>query len=99
MKKKYLLLMTGLLAACTLFGCGKKETEVSTEAASENEDSEITGYLVDDAAQYVTLGTYKGMDVEKPVYTVSDDEVAMEIDNTLYEYSTCLLYTSPSPRD
>lgn len=88
MKKKYLLLMTGLLAACTLFGCGKKETEVSTEAASENEDSEITGYLVDDAAQYVTLGTYKGMDVEKPVYTVSDDEVAMEIDNTLYEYST-----------
>ena len=84
MKKRYLLLLLSVGTACALFGCG---TNTSEEAASEEADAEITGYLVDDADQYVTLGTYTGLDVEHPVYTVSDDEVAVEVDYTLYEYS------------
>ena len=87
MKKRYLLLLMGMLAVCSVSGCGKSGSD-ETEAASEAAGAEITGYLVDGADQYVTLGTYKGMDVEQPIYTVSDDEVAMEVDATLYEYST-----------
>lgn len=87
MKKRYLLLLMGMFAVCSVSGCGKSGSD-ETEAASEAAGAEITGYLVDGADQYVTLGTYKGMDVEQPIYTVSDDEVAMEVDATLYEYST-----------
>ena len=87
MKKRYLLLLMGMLAVCSVSGCGKSGSD-ETEAASEAAGAEITGYLVDGADQYVTLGTYKGMDVEQQIYTVSDDEVAMEVDATLYEYST-----------
>ena len=78
MKKKSLLLLAGLLVIFS-FGCGKKEdtssdTESSTEVL-EDVDKEISGYLIDNADQYVTLGTYKGLDIEKPIYEVSDDEV------------------------
>lgn len=92
MKKKALLLLFAGLVAVFSFGCGKKddsssETETSSETY-EDVDKEITGYLVDNAQQYVTLGTYKGMDIEKPVYEVSDDEVEMEIENERYSYIT-----------
>lgn len=90
-KKSLLLLLAGLLAVFS-FGCGKKddtssETEASSEAL-EDVDKEITGYLVDNAKQYVTLGNYKGMDIEKPVYEVTDDDVDMEIENERYSYIT-----------
>ena len=91
MKKKSLLLLAGLLVIFS-FGCGKKEdtssdTESSTEVL-EDVDKEISGYLIDNADQYVTLGTYKGLDIEKPIYEVSDDEVEMEIENERYSYIT-----------
>lgn len=87
MKKKYLLLLTGLLVAASLFGCGKKENTPDATASSAEQDGEITGYLVDNAEKYVTLSTYKGLDVEKPIYEVSDDELSMEIENELYDHS------------
>lgn len=86
MKKKTLLLLTGLLVTTCITGCGKKETAIQdTEASSEQ--NTITGYLIENADQYVTLSSYEGIDVEKPIYTVTDEEVFMEIDNSLYEMS------------
>ncbi|MDO5345067.1 MAG: FKBP-type peptidyl-prolyl cis-trans isomerase [Lachnospiraceae bacterium] len=91
MKKKSLLLLAGLLVIFS-FGCGKKEDTTSDtaedSAVAEDVDKEISGYLIDNADQYVTLGNYKGLDIEKPVYQVSDSEVEMEIDNERYSYIT-----------
>lgn len=86
MKKKTLLLVTGLVLILSVAGCGNKNDTAETETSASQENV-ITGYLVDNADQYVTLGTYKGMDVEKPIYEVTDDEINMEIENYLYEMS------------
>lgn len=91
MKKKSLLLLAGLLVIFS-FGCGKKE-DASSDAvedvdSAEDVDKEISGYLIDNAEEYVTLGNYKGLDIEKPVYEISDDEVEMEIENERYSYIT-----------
>lgn len=86
MKRKLLLLTTGLVLALGSGGCGNKNQTPDTEAAV-SQDKVITGYLIDHADQYVTLGAYKGLEVTKPVYEVTDDEVSMEIENYLYEKS------------
>lgn len=38
-------------------------------------------------SQYVTLGDYKGLTVDRVVYTVTEEDVQNEIDNLLYSYS------------
>lgn len=90
MNKKRLFLLTGLFLAFSLSGCGKKEDSAPAETASEQNETAISGYLIDNADQYVTLRTYQGMDVEHPVYEVSEEEVAMEVENSLYEQSEVL---------
>lgn len=89
MKKKSLLLLTGLLLTICITGCGSKEENSSTEASSE-QGNVITGYLIDNADQYVTLASYEGLEVEKPIYEVTEDELNMEIENSLYERSELL---------
>lgn len=96
MKKKHLLLLIGLLTAASLFGCGKKDSTSDATESSADQEGEITGYLVDNAENYVTLATYKGLDVEKPIYEVSDDELSMEIENALYDHSTVSETDRPS---
>lgn len=87
MKKKTLLLLTGLLIAICVTGCGKKEAPTpATEASTEQNDT-ITGYLIDNTDQYVTLSSYEGLEVDKPIYEVTEDEIAMEVENSLYEMS------------
>ena len=94
MKKRYVLLLCAFALSASLFGCGNSKDSsesAQTEQSSSAQDDAgtvITGYLVDNADKYVTLGTYKGLEVEQPVYTASDEDVSMEIENTLYEYST-----------
>ena len=94
MKKRYVLLLCAFALSASLFGCGNSKDSsesAQTEQSSPAQDDDgtvITGYLVDNADKYVTLGTYKGLEVEQPVYTASDEDVSMEIENTLYEYST-----------
>lgn len=89
MKKKSLLLLTGLLLTVCITGCGSKEETNSTETSSE-QGNIITGYLIDNADQYVTLASYEGLEVEKPIYEVTEDELNMEIENSLYERSELL---------
>lgn len=84
MKRKLLLPMLGLTLVLGIAGCGKSEQPPETETTA---DTIITGYLIDGADQYVTLGTYKNMSVEKPVYEVNEDEIGIEIENYLYEKS------------
>lgn len=88
MKMKSLLLLTGLTAAFLATGCGKQQPQApdTTEAAVEAA-APITGYLVKDASKYVTLGTYIGMDVEKPVYEVSEEEIGYEVEYRLSEHA------------
>lgn len=97
-KKSLLLLLTGLTVLFSL-GCGKKAENAAPETTAEtfaNADTEITGYLIDDAEQYVTLGNYKGIDIEQPVYEVTDDEVNMEIENQRYNYSSITPASRPA---
>lgn len=89
MKKKSLLLLTGLMLTLCITGCGKKEEASTTEATTE-QDASITGYLIDNANQYVTLASYDGIEVEKPIYEVTEDELNMEVENSLYEHSQLL---------
>ena len=86
MNKKTLLLVTGLVLTLSVAGCSNKKDTAETETAVSQEDV-ITGYLIDNAQQYVTLSSYKDLEVEKPIYEVTDEDVNMEIENYLYEMS------------
>ena len=44
-------------------------------------------YLVQDALDYVTLGTYLGLEVEKSVYTITEEDLQSELDDRMYSYS------------
>jgi trigger factor len=46
-------------------------------------------YLLDvDYSDYVTLCEYKGVEADKVVFEVSDDEIQEEIDSEMYDYAT-----------
>ena len=77
-KITYLLLLLGA-SALLLAGCsqGKKEDTASTESAT------VSGILIDKASSYVTLGEYKGLEVERATYEVTDYDVDAEIDSRL----------------
>lgn len=88
MKAKSFLLITGLAITLLATGCGNQQSqEPEVTEASAKASAPITGYLVEDASKYVTLGTYLGMDVEKPVYQVSDEEIGYEIEYRLSEHA------------
>ncbi len=88
MSKKSLILLTGLLTISITGGYGNTFFgEETTEASS---DKVITGYLLENADTYITLGDYTGLEVERPVYSVGDEEVDIEVENRLndnYELS------------
>ena len=111
MKKKILALTAGLLTALTLTACGKdpaltqfKEeidsfcTEISdidteinnVDATSENATDELLGYLdqLDSAFQ-----DFAALDFP------TEFDYLESLADEASEYMTCLLYTSPSPRD
>lgn len=91
MKKKPLLLATGLTVIVLAAGCGNKSADVATTEAATELSTEavegITGYLVENASDFVTLGDLKDLEVEKPVYEVTDEEVGMEVESRLYDYA------------
>lgn len=71
MKKKLALGLVGVLMVSSITGCGVK-----------------SDYLLDvKYSDYVTLCDYKGVEADKVVFEVSDDEVAEEIEMEMYEYA------------
>ena len=71
----------------------------STETASDADDEKetqapvdpsapITGYLTENAKQYVTLCDLVSLTVDKSIYTAGEEDLQMEIENALYEYSS-----------
>ena len=66
--KKQTVFMAAVLAAVALAtGCGAKKSEVKTD-------------YVDDLSKYVTLGEYKGLEVEKTDTAVTDEEVDAQVE-------------------
>lgn len=73
MKKKVAVFLTCVMTACALTGCGKVKSK----------------YLLDvEYSDYVKLCEYKGVEADKVIFDVSDDEVSEQIETQLYEYVT-----------
>lgn len=73
MKKKLALGMVGLMVVGTLAGCGNAKSK----------------YLLDvDYSDYVKLCDYEGIEVDKVVFDVSEDEIQEQIDMEMYDYAT-----------
>ncbi len=91
MKRK---ILTWLLLGClTLAACGSEETVEETDAATEDaaeaevEETEedqtpITEDTVEDKGidAFLTLGEYKGLALERPVYTVTETDIDNQIE-------------------
>ena len=96
--------LAGVLAASAAITSQAADTqsadtaqETGTEAAESLTEQGSTGdvltidwntFIIDNPEEYVTLGEYKGLDVEKTVYTITDEDVQIEVDNRLYAAAT-----------
>lgn len=73
MKKKVAVALAGVMTVCALTGCGKVKSK----------------YLLDvEYSDYVKLCEYKGIEVDKVIFDVSDDELSEQIEMQMYEYVT-----------
>lgn len=90
MKKKIMLLLCAVCAAALLGGCGTDQKENSDkkestgkEEASGSKEQKTVEY---NAADYVELGEYKGLEVSLGSYEVTDEDVKNEVANALLAY-------------
>lgn len=90
MKKRIMLLLCAVCAAALLGGCGTDQKENSDkkestgkEEASGSEDKKTIDY---NAADYVELGEYNGLEISLGSYEVTDEDVKNEVTNTLLSY-------------
>ncbi len=65
----------------------EEETETETETEASLEPINPSDYLIENAADYVTLGDYAGIPVEKTVYEVTDEMVQERIRDDLEMYA------------
>lgn len=73
MKRKLALGLVGLLVISSVTGCGKAKSK----------------YLLDvDYSDYVKLCEYEGVEADKVVFEVSEDEIQEQIDMEMYDYAT-----------
>ncbi len=104
MKRKTLLILTGLTAALMLTACGSgndSSTTTETEAAADTgSDAETeteaeegleaitpSDYLVENAADYITVGDLEGLEATQYTYEITDETVQEEIEYELEMYS------------
>lgn len=66
---------------------GSAQADTDTEEASGGESAETSGRLVsvDNVEDYVTIGEYKGLELENIVQPVSDEDVTAEIEYQLMD--------------
>lgn len=96
MKKKIVLAVLAMCLSLTAAACGttkdKEGTETKTEETAKEDSSEkeaagSTGRIVtvDDLDKYITLGEYKGIELDRTVNEVTDDDVDAQIQSNLTE--------------
>ncbi|MEY8426742.1 trigger factor [Lachnospiraceae bacterium 46-15] len=90
MKRKILLLATAICTVGLLAGCSGKDGSTESSGAGAN-----AGVSADSYEEYVTLGEYKGLDVQLIKAEVTDDMVDEEIDTLLEDNA---VYTPISDR-
>ncbi|MCI9546283.1 MAG: trigger factor [Lachnospiraceae bacterium] len=90
MKRKVCIVLLSLCMAAAATGCGGKEKDssISSEKSSKGESTAILeGRLVSvsdkEIKDYVKLGDYKGITVDKTIQDVTEDDIDMQIDNVL----------------
>ena len=81
MNKK--LLGIAVCASISLAASGS----VCVFADEQPQDIDTSYYLIENASDYVTLGKYTGLEAEKTVYTVTDDDVQEELADRMYNYT------------
>lgn len=93
-KKKALFSVTMLACSLAIAPFRAQEpvedlTEAVTEGAQDLYEADVDWdvFFTENPEEYVTLGEYSGLDVEKTIYTVSDEDVEIEVDNVLYDHS------------
>ena len=73
MKRKLALGLTGIMMLSAMTGCGKSSSN----------------YLLDiDYSDYVKICEYKGVEAEKVIISVTDEEIQEEIESQMYDFVT-----------
>lgn len=90
MKRKLCIALLSLCVAVTAAGCGGKEkSSPSTSSESENKESAalLEGKILEisdkEIKDYIKLGEYKGITVDKTVQDVTEDDIDMQIESVL----------------
>lgn len=87
MKKKLLMMVLAACMGFSMFGCSDK-TDDETNGNNSETDTRTTFEILDevDIEEYLTLGNYKGLELEKTVAVVTDKEIDDEIEAALEAY-------------
>lgn len=101
-RKTFAILMTGALTVGLMAGCDKLPGDAASSGSSSAASSSASTTSFDYSApfdenglwkgvtalDYVTLPTYKGIEVPGSVYTIGDDDVDTQVKSILSGYST-----------
>ncbi len=90
MKRKLAFILTGIIVISSLAGCGKSSQQSSKESSEKSEASEETiQYLPDiNYSDYIKLCEYKGLEGQKVLVSVTEEEIQEEAENQMYDYAT-----------
>lgn len=91
MKKIICVLVLSMCIACTAAGCGgdggssssAQQSQTVSEGASAIFEGRLVSVSAKEIGSYVKLGKYKGIEVDRTVDDVTDDQVQEQITNTL----------------
>ncbi|MFV0529415.1 MAG: trigger factor [Lachnospiraceae bacterium] len=99
MKTKVVAVLLAAMMMVSLAACGNSSSNDSTEDTTEAADStEAASYSIEDSTKrlidldnldtYVTVGKYKGIELEKTITEVTDEDVDAQIDSALTAAAT-----------
>lgn len=99
MRKRTLILLSLMILTVALSGCARRlreeseknaqsQTQTETEEPTEAEPAlDLASWLVPHASDYVTLGDFSNLTVEKPVYDVTSADVENQIQSLLLTFA------------